>query len=70
MVVLVLFTSALAIALSAINVYLRDTQHLLELVLLAWFWVSAIVYPYSNIVEAAGAPAGSGWPPSTRSCRS
>jgi ABC-2 type transport system permease protein len=54
LVVLVLFASALAIALSAINVYLRDTQHLLELVLVAWFWVSAIVYPYFNIAKRLG----------------
>lgn len=43
-VVLLLLTAGLAIGVAAINVYLRDTQHLLELVLLAWFWMSAIVY--------------------------
>ncbi|MCW2573943.1 MAG: transporter permease, partial [Frankiales bacterium] len=52
---LLILASALAIALGAINVYLRDTQHLLELVLLAWFWVSAIVYPYWTIVAKLGA---------------
>ncbi|NNN20185.1 MAG: ABC transporter permease [Acidimicrobiaceae bacterium] len=46
---LVFFASALAIALSAINVYLRDTQHLMELVLLAWFWGTPIVYPFQEI---------------------
>ncbi|HEY4376238.1 MAG TPA: ABC transporter permease [Acidimicrobiales bacterium] len=55
MVDLVILTAALAIALSAINVYLRDTQHLLELVLLAWFWGTAIVYPYFTIVTRFGA---------------
>ena len=43
---LLLFTSALGILLAAVNVYLRDTQHLLELALLAWFWATPIVYPY------------------------
>lgn len=52
--VLVVLASALAIALSAVNVYLRDTQHLLELALLAWFWLSAIVYPYSLIADRLG----------------
>lgn len=47
--VLVLFSAALGIMLSAINVYLRDTQHLLELVLLAWFWATPIVWPYPLI---------------------
>ncbi len=46
---LVLFASALSVALSAINVYLRDTQHLLELVLLAWFWATPIVYPFQEL---------------------
>lgn len=46
---LLVFAGALAIALSAINVYLRDTQHLLELVLLAWFWATPIVYPFQEL---------------------
>ncbi len=49
LVALVLFASALSVALSAINVYLRDTQHLLELVLLAWFWATPIVYPFQEL---------------------
>ena len=54
MVILLILCAALAIALSAINVYLRDTEHLLELVLLAWFWMSAIVYPYANLASRLG----------------
>ncbi len=50
LVYLVLLSSALAVALSAMNVYVRDLQHLLELVLLAWFWMTPIVYPYFQIV--------------------
>ncbi|CAN5846400.1 hypothetical protein BH24ACT3_BH24ACT3_13340 [soil metagenome] len=53
-IVLLLLMSALAIGLSAVNVYLRDTEHLLELVLLAWFWMSAIVYPYQLVAERLG----------------
>lgn len=44
--VLVTFSAALGIMLGAINVYLRDTQHLLELVLMAWFWATPIVWSY------------------------
>ncbi len=54
LVVLLLWTAALGLALSAINVYLRDTQHLLELVLLAWFWMTAIVYPFRLIEQQLG----------------
>ena len=35
--------------LSAFNVYLRDIQHLLELLLLAWFWMTPIVYPVALV---------------------
>jgi ABC-2 type transport system permease protein len=46
MVVLLILTAGLAILFSALNVYARDLQHLLELVLLAWFWLTPIVYPW------------------------
>jgi ABC-2 type transport system permease protein len=39
-------------------VYARDTQHLLELLLLAWFWMTPIVYPYRQVADRlAGASA-------------
>jgi ABC-2 type transport system permease protein len=57
LIVLLIFVSALAIACSAVNVYLRDTQHLLELVLLAWFWMSPIVYPYEQVAARLGRAA-------------
>lgn len=47
--VLLVLTSALGIFLAAANVGLRDTQHFLELALLAWFWVTPIVYPYALV---------------------
>ena len=53
--VLLVLSAALAVALSAINVYLRDTEHLLELALLAWFWLSVIVYPYRQVASRLGA---------------
>lgn len=49
---LVVLCSALAVFLSAVNVYLRDTQHLAELVIGAlWFWATPIVYPYAEITK-------------------
>ncbi len=47
LVVVLILASAVAVFLSAVNVYARDTQHLLELVLLAWFWATPIVYQWS-----------------------
>jgi ABC-2 type transport system permease protein len=51
MLALVVLAAALAVFLSAVNVYLRDTQHLLELVLVAWFWGTPIVYAYETIAS-------------------
>lgn len=51
LVVTLIFSAALGIAFAAMNVYLRDMAHLLELLLLAWFWMSAIVYPYRQVAD-------------------
>lgn len=48
---LVVFTCAVSIFLSAVNVYLRDTQHLTEVLLMAWFWGTPIVYPYGQVAS-------------------
>lgn len=58
--VLLALTSLLIVAfsvgllLSALNVYLRDIQHLVEVVLLILFWASPIVYSYSFVKQAVG----------------
>ena len=48
---LLLVACAFGIFLAAANVYARDTQHLLELVLLAWFWTTPIVYQYRLVAD-------------------
>jgi ABC-2 type transport system permease protein len=61
MLVLLVLTAAVAVLLSAVNVYARDTQHLVELGFLAWFWLTPIVYPYHSVADkltADGAPSG------------
>ncbi|HEV3362799.1 MAG TPA: ABC transporter permease [Acidimicrobiia bacterium] len=54
---LVLLTSGLVLVLSAANVYLRDMAHFVELAVLAWFWVTPILYPFSQLTEAIGGRA-------------
>jgi ABC-2 type transport system permease protein len=44
--VLLVLAAGLAVLLAALNVYFRDLQHLMELVMLAWFWMTPIVYPW------------------------
>ena len=44
----IVLASALGVLLSSVNVYLRDTQHLIEVILTAWFWACPIVYAYQT----------------------
>jgi ABC-2 type transport system permease protein len=51
LLVLLLFLIAVALATSALNVRYRDTHHLVDLALLAWFWVTPIVYQGATLVR-------------------
>jgi ABC-2 type transport system permease protein len=54
LITLLVLVAALSIFLAAVNVYARDIQHLLELVLLAWFWMTPIVYPFAQVSDKVG----------------
>jgi ABC-2 type transport system permease protein len=43
-VALLLFTTAMALWVSSVNVRYRDITHLIALALLVWFWLTPIVY--------------------------
>jgi ABC-2 type transport system permease protein len=47
--VTVVFTTAMSLLASSLNVRYRDVQHLLEIALLAWFWLTPIVYPVTVV---------------------
>ena len=51
---LLLLLAGLSLLLSAANVYLRDVQHLVELLLMAWFWGSPVVYQFSLVDDKLG----------------
>jgi ABC-2 type transport system permease protein len=51
LLVLLLFVGALGLATAALNVRYRDTGHLIELAVLAWFWSTPIVYPATQVAE-------------------
>ena len=57
----VVLASALAVLLSSINVYLRDTQHLMEVILTAWFWACPIVYAFQPNIALKLGPKGLLW---------
>lgn len=58
--IVLVYGLALALALSALNVYLRDVQFLVEVGLQIFFWLSPIVYSW-NFVVAATSGAGNGF---------
>jgi ABC-2 type transport system permease protein len=58
--VTVAFTVAMSLLASSLNVRYRDVQHLLEVALLAWFWLTPIVYPVT-VVRDELARAGALW---------
>lgn len=47
--VLVIFALGVGLILGAVNVYLRDMQHLVDVLLLVMFWASPIVYSYQQV---------------------
>jgi ABC-2 type transport system permease protein len=59
--VALLFTVALSMLVAALNVRYRDTQHLLEVALLAWFWLNPIVYDVGLVRDQLGRWSGLYW---------
>jgi ABC-2 type transport system permease protein len=51
----------MAILLCSINVYLRDTQHLIEVILTGWFWACPIVYAFQEQIGERLGPKGLTW---------
>jgi len=49
LIVELLLLVGFSLIVAVLNVYFRDVQHLLELVLLAWFWMTPIVYPIAQV---------------------
>ena len=51
---LVLFSTALGILVSALNVRYRDTSHFVEVAMLVWFWGNPILYAAGHVKHALG----------------
>jgi ABC-2 type transport system permease protein len=52
--VVLVFATALGLALAAVNVYLRDVQYLVEICLTIVFWASPVVYSWRLVRDAIG----------------
>jgi ABC-type polysaccharide/polyol phosphate export permease len=48
-----IFVAGLALILATGNVFYRDTQHILQVVLQAWFFLTPIFYPITVLPESA-----------------
>ena len=58
-VCLIVMTAGIALALSALNVYFRDVQHILGALLLPWFFLTPIFYSLDQLPDnVAGNEAG------------
>jgi ABC-2 type transport system permease protein len=54
LLVLLVFGTAFGVLLSAVNVYLRDVQYLVEVLLLLALWASPIVYSWEMVKQFLG----------------
>ncbi|MFT4135081.1 ABC transporter permease [Microbacterium sp.] len=55
-VVLVVYGTALGLLFSALNVYLRDVQYLVELGTMVLFWASPVVYSWQMVSSIVSSP--------------
>lgn len=56
LLVLVVYGTALGLLFSAVNVYLRDTQYLVEVVTMVLFWTSPVVYSWDMVKTLVTSP--------------
>jgi len=52
MLVQMIFTVGVALFLSTLNVFYRDTQVIMEVVMLAWFFLTPVFYPVSILPQS------------------
>jgi ABC-2 type transport system permease protein len=57
---LLVFSTGMAMLVSALTVKYRDVQHLLDVALLAWFWINPVIYG-TYLVKQRLAPHGLFW---------
>lgn len=48
------FVIGIGLGLSALNVYFRDVEHFLQILLLLWFYASPVIYPIDYILQTEG----------------
>lgn len=51
MIVQYFFVLGLALVFSAVDVYIRDLQHILDIVVMAWMYLTPVMYPVDMVPE-------------------
>ncbi|KQS99769.1 ABC transporter permease [Cellulomonas sp. Leaf395] len=51
MAVLLVFSLGVALMMSIANAYFRDTQHLMTILFMVWFYLTPILYPISEVAR-------------------
>lgn len=59
---LLLFSTALAYLVAALNVRYRDTAHVVEVAMLVWFWLNPVLYTIGLVTEALEERGLPTWP--------
>jgi ABC-type polysaccharide/polyol phosphate export permease len=57
----IIFSSGMALFLSTINVFYRDTEHIIDVLMLAWFFVTPVFWDHRILPEMASF-VGINWP--------
>jgi lipopolysaccharide transport system permease protein len=60
MLLIALFAAGLSLMLSVLNVYFRDTQYFITILLQLWMYLTPIIYP-ETLVQAQSAKIGGIW---------
>lgn len=50
-ILMTLFATGLVLILATLNVYFMDTKHLLDILVMFWFWLTPVVYA-SNVIPS------------------
>lgn len=60
-VLLVMFGTGVSMLFAALNVSFRDLQELTQVIFMAWFYGTPIIYPFYLVEAAAQGPASNSW---------
>lgn len=52
-VIQIAFSAGMALLFSTLNVFYRDTQHIMEVVMLGWFFVTPVFWDHTDLPETA-----------------